>query len=583
MACEAPGSKAVFVDPRFSAGKEGISRRFRVESRPLRRNGRRGSHLRSSFSLAQRRTALNDRFSSVARRFEPALSKILRWIEGSRREDELSVRYDPDAISSYFQARPFRVIARVLAVASECSLFILSIVLDKTLDKSRENERRRAAEFLLLITKLGPTAIKIGQALSIRPDMVSTAYLEQLQKLQDKVSPFSNELATQMIEKNIGNDVFYDISSEPIAAGSLGQVYKARLKSNGDVVAVKVQRPGVLQVIACDLFILRLVAGTLQRMLKSHSDFVDLLDTWALRFFDELDYFKEANNAQRFIKSMSPVPMVVIPKVYMEYTSGQVLTTKWIDGEKLSEIREANALSLVNTALTCYLFQLLESGFLHADPHPGNLLRTEDGRLCILDYGLMTEVTEERQLAMIEYLAHVGNSDYVGVAEDLVKLGFLPDQTDPRMTTTIVPEVTRIFTELLRGGGARKVNMQEISNGIAKISKDYPLVVPSYFSLIIRAFSLLEGIGLEFDPDYTITKECYPYVAKRLVTDDSSRMRKVLKYFLYSENNQLNVTRLEYIFTSFQDFQKLMSLEQHSNDFPDDFAKQSVSLLLDPK
>ncbi|CAK9871622.1 unnamed protein product [Sphagnum jensenii] len=476
---------------------------------------------------------------------------------------DLPLRYDAVAIAAYFRRRPVDILIRSAQVMFRCSALTASILIDEFVGRKYEKEKLRASQLVELITRLGPTAIKIGQALSIRPDILPVTYLEELQKLQDRVPPFSNQQAKEIILEGLGKPaeaIFSEMSAEPVAAASLGQVYKARMQETGDLVAVKVQRPGVLEGISRDLFLLRTSAKVFQFIPLIQSDLVGLLDTWALRFFDELDYVQEGKNAIQFSKNMKSLPNVKVPGVYLEYTCRKVLTCEWVNGEKLSESNAADLLPLVTTALNCYLVQLLETGFLHADPHPGNLLRTPDGHLCVLDFGLMTEVTEDQRYTLVEYISHVVNSDYPRVAEDLVRLGFVPPElADPQKTAAVAPQLGRIMGQLIQGGGARKINVQQLTEDLVNISKDYVFVIPPYFALILRAFSVLEGIGLDADPDYSIVDECYPYLSKRLLTDDSPRTRAALQYFLYGDKKHLDMQRVESLTVGFQNFRALMT------------------------
>ncbi|KAH7278617.1 hypothetical protein KP509_38G049100 [Ceratopteris richardii] len=502
---------------------------------------------------------------------------------------DLPSRYDPDAIESYFSNRQWDVYLRLLQVLYEFSSFAASLFIDKAAGLEKENEKTRARELVSLIAKLGPTSIKIGQALSIRPDILPVTYLEELQNLQDKVPPFPNKEAEKLIQDGIGRsieDIFSEFSSEPVAAASLGQVYKAKLRESGDIVAVKVQRPGVLEGICRDLYILRIVARFAQSLPNVRSNLVALLDTWALRFFDELDYIREGENAIQFATDMKNLPNIIVPAVYMQYTS-----RKWVEGEKLSESKAEVSLQLVKVALNCYLIQLLESGFLHADPHPGNLLRTQNGSLCVLDYGLMTQITLDQRYAFIDYISHLVNNDYGLVAEDLVNLGFVPPElVDPEKTVAVVPQLSRVLGQLTQGGGARKVNFQQVIEDLSDMSKDYVFVIPPYFALILRAFSVLEGIGLAADPDYAIVEDCYPYLCKRLLTDDSPRAREALKYFVYAGEEQLDVTRVEELINGFQTFQSLTTITKsesgNNNRLPktpvDLASKQVLSLIFSP-
>lgn len=516
-------------------------------------------------------------------------SSVVTVNKTSEEKDTLPLRYDPEAIAAYFKKRPLAVVSRLLEVILDCSYFALGLAIDSATSTVKENEKQRAAEFVDLITKLGPTTIKIGQALSIRPDILPVAYLEELQKLQDKVPPFCNEVAKHLIEEGLGRpveEVLTELSSEPVAAASLGQVYRGTLREEGEMVALKVQRPGVLEGISRDLFLLRNAAQALQPLPYIQSDLVALLDNWAFRFFDELDYVQEGKNAEQFAENMKSIPNIKVPRVFMKYTSRKVLINEWVAGEKLSESREEDLLLLVNTALNCYLIQLLESGFLHADPHPGNLLRTADGCLCVLDFGLMTEVTEEQRYTFLEYISHLFNSDYEKVAEDLVRLGFVPPElVDPVKTAEVVPQISRILGQLRQGGGARKINVQQVTDDLAKMAEDYVFVIPPYFALILKAFSVLEGIGLEADPDYAIINGCYPYLSKRLITDDSPRARAALKYFLYGENDRLDVKRVEDILDGFETFQKLTMVPTTADNSgksvpPVDPAAKEVLLLV---
>ncbi|GBG66463.1 hypothetical protein CBR_g61506 [Chara braunii] len=480
-------------------------------------------------------------------------------VEKGRR---LPYSYDPEAIAAYFRGYPQKVILRATYIALRGAKLGLHLLLDWQRGQLAEMEKERARELQLLITQLGPTAIKIGQALSIRPDLLPVGYLEELQKLQDRVPPFSSEQARAIIQESLGqpaSEIFSELTEEPVAAASLGQVYKGRLRKNGDLVALKVQRPGVLEDISLDLFLLRNFAKIAKFVLRLNSDTVALLDTWATRFFDELDYVREAANAMRFAEDMKSLPHIIVADVYLEYTSRKVLTTKWIDGEKLSESSADDVGSLVDSMLYCYLTQLLETGFLHADPHPGNLLRTPEGNLCVLDFGLMTEVTEDQRYTLIEYVSHLLNSDYEKVAEDLVRLGFIPDRIDdPEEAAKIAPALSRVFGQLVQGGGFANVNVAKLTSDLAKMSEDYVFVIPPYFAMILRAFGVLEGIGLDADPNYAIVNGCYPYISKRLLIDDSPRVRGALQYFLYAGKDHINVDRLENLAGGLQSFRTLM-------------------------
>ncbi|KAI5067323.1 hypothetical protein GOP47_0017851 [Adiantum capillus-veneris] len=497
-------------------------------------------------------------------KLQSTVSKVHPQSDAEDAEEALPLHYDTEAISEYYTKRPLLVLSRACFVLLECSIVLVNILMDNALGKAKQNESLRASQLVNLITRLGPTAVKVGQALSIRPDLLSPTYLEELQKLQDCVPPFSSEEAKRMVFEGLGipiEDVYSQFSEEPIAAASLGQVYKAKLRDTEETVAVKVQRPDVLSNICLDLFIVRALAMGWQRLPnRDSSDLLSFIDHWASHFFQELDYIQEAKNMEEFSKNMRSLPNVIVPKAITQHTSRKVLTTTWISGEKLSDSKEADIPQLVSVALNCYLIQLLESGFLHADPHPGNLLRTTDGRLCVLDFGLMIQVTEEQRYALIDYISHLMNSDYEKVADDLIKLGFLPPHlVHDELATKILPQLSRVLSQLVKGGGLQQMDIQQIIADLAQMASQYSIVIPPYFAMILRAFSILEGIGLKNNPNYVIIDECYPYICKRLLTDDSPRARTALKYFLYGKRAQLDAHRVEAILKGFQNFRKTMS------------------------
>ncbi|KAH7332390.1 hypothetical protein KP509_20G085000 [Ceratopteris richardii] len=494
-------------------------------------------------------------------------------------EQALPLDYDIDMISQYYAKRPALVLSRICFILLECSILLVDVLLDYVLGRVSQTEHVRASQLADLITRLGPTAVKVGQALSVRPDLLPPAYIEQLKKLQDCVPAFSSDEARRTIFQELGasvDDIYSDFSEEPTAAASLGQVYKAKLRDTGEIVAVKVQRPDVLHTICLDLYIVRTLAITWQTLAdQTSSDLVNFIDHWATHFFQELNYIQEAKNIEVFRENMRSLTKVLVPKVFTQYTSHKVLTTKWIDGEKLSESKEADVPQLLSVALNCYLIQLLETGFLHADPHPGNLLRTTNGQVCVLDFGLMLQVTEEQRYALIDYISHLVNSDYENVADDLIELGFLPpDSMSTELMAEILPKIGATLSRLVKSGSRDPMDIEQIIGELVQMTANYSIVIPPYFAMILRAFSMLEGIGLSKNPNYVIIEECYPYICKRLLTDDSPRARTALKYFLYGNKAQLNLSRIEAMLTGFQNFQKTM--------IPASTSSGSQVLRLDP-
>jgi len=468
---------------------------------------------------------------------------------GSSQEDRLPYEYDPVKLKAFFSKRPDLIAKRVAQVMSTGGIVIGNFIMDSLSGKLKSDpdlEVKRAGELRDTITSLGPFFIKLGQALSIRPDILSPRSMVELQKLCDKVPSFDSKIAFATIESELGkpvDELFSEITPEPVAAASLGQVYKAKLRSTGEVVAVKVQRPKVLETVSLDLYLAREL-GLFTRNFPALSDRLDaaaLLDEFAYRFYQELDYVKECENGNKMRDQMKVLPDVVIPKNYREYTSRRVHVAEWIEGEKLSSSSASNVGALVNLGVITYLTQLLEFGFFHADPHPGNMMRTQDGKLCILDFGLMTEITDDQKYGMIEAIAHLLNRDYTEIGQDFVNLDFIPKGTD---TTPIVPALTKVFDAALAGGGAKSINFQELAGDLAEITFEYPFKIPPYFALVIRAIGVLEGIALVGNPNFAIIDEAYPYIARRLMTDDSPRLKAALRYMVYGREGSFDAERL---------------------------------------
>ncbi len=450
------------------------------------------------------------------------------------------LRYEPLALAAYYKKRPLQVLRRIFTVLAPSLSFAFGLWFDSKRGVVVKNDQRRASQLRELLTGLGPAYIKIGQALSTRPDLVPPVYLEELTKLQDQLPAFPNEIAYQFIQEELGalpEEIYSELSPEPIAAASLGQVYKGKLKSTGEEVAVKVQRPDLREGITIDLYILRRLAGWAKRTFKRvRSDLVGILDELGDRIFEEMDYIHEGQNAERFFQLYGHMKDVYVPNIYWEYTNRRVLTMEWINGTKLTNTAEIRAQGidaryLIEVGVQCSLRQLLEHGFFHADPHPGNLLATPDGKLAYLDFGMMSEIQPLQRYGLIEAIVHVVNRDFEGLAKDYVKLDFLSPETD---LTPIIPAFARVFANA-EGASVADLNIKSITDDLSSLMYEYPFRVPPYYALIIRSLVTLEGIAIFIDPNFKVLSEAYPYVSKRLLTDPAPQLRASLQDLLFKE------------------------------------------------
>lgn len=452
-----------------------------------------------------------------------------------------ALTYDPEEVAAYYGKRPLQAFLRFIGIFWPLIGFYLSLWWDRRIGQIQVREAKRAQQLRELLTHLGPAYIKVGQALSTRPDLVPPVYLEELTKLQDQLPPFPNEIAFHFIETELGaapEAIFAELSPHPIAAASLGQVYRGRLHS-GEAVAVKVQRPDLAQQITLDLYILRRLAQWATRNISQiRSDLVGIMDEFGSRIFEEMDYTHEGQNAKRFAQLYGHLPDIYVPHIYPEYTARRVLTMEWIEGIKLTRIDDLNergidATHLVNVGVQCSLRQLLEHGFFHADPHPGNLLATPDGKLAYLDFGMMSEVKPYQRYGLIEAVVHMVNRDFEGLAQDYVNLEFLTPDTDLR---PIVPALAEVFNNAL-GASVAELNFKSITDEFSALMYEYPFRVPAYYALIIRSLVTLEGIAINVDPNFKVLSKAYPYIAKRLLTDPAPALRTSLKELLFKDDS----------------------------------------------
>lgn len=459
--------------------------------------------------------------------------------------DFLPTSWNAAAVEAYYKRRPALVARRVLEVSTEALSYGAALLADMVAGTSERNMGPRADQAMQSIERLGPAYVKVAQAMSTRVDLLQPAYLIAIQRLQDRVPPFPDAQAYASIERSFGRplgQVFAQLSDTAVAAASLGQVYRGTLRDGGQEVAIKVRRPGVLDSVSLDLYLMRQVALQLRTMPSMRTDWVGIIDNWAGRFLDEMNYDLEADNTRQFKQDLSGLAGIVIPDVVEEGSTTDVLVTSWVQGERLTDSRAADVRQLCDTLLSAYLIQLLDTGLLHADPHPGNLLRTTDGRIAILDHGLIQDIPREYALTLLEYIAHLSVGDWDSLVDDLVALGFV-DSVDNKQA--LVGPLGAILTQLTAGGGARKVNIAVVMDEIEKMTQLYEFKVPPYFALILRTFSVIEGIALQSDPDYSIIKECLPYLSRRLLTDDDPRARAALKELLFAKGDHISLDRIE--------------------------------------
>jgi len=475
----------------------------------------------------------------------------------------LPLTYDKDAIQKYWSNQRNTLAKRWAEFVGLSLPFLTKMVSIFVQDGSLSNrEAELARDARIIIEKLGPTYIKMGQMMSVRPDVLPPAALHELKELQDNVKGFETSIAIQQIESELGaplNEVFSEISMEPIAAASLAQVYKARLLGSGEEVAIKVQRPRILETVSKDLYVLRRAAAVYQGLMnrfapQQKTNYEALLNEWAVGFYTELNFENEAAN-QIKLKEILKNTDVYVPHVYLNMTTRRVLVTEWVEGEKLSSVEPEIIKDLILPAQEAFLTQLLKVGFFHADPHPGNILLMDspkgNARLALIDCGLVATIDQADMDRMVSALIHLANKDYTSLVDDFIGLGILPQNCDRSL---VIPLMDKALTPYVKGGGAKKYEqeirkqygmdadgvtvggLQAMTSDALTVLNDIPFSIPPYFALLGRAIITLEGVALSGNPDYSIITEAYPFVARKLLSEDRPEIQQALQQVLYSSN-----------------------------------------------
>jgi predicted unusual protein kinase regulating ubiquinone biosynthesis (AarF/ABC1/UbiB family) len=393
---------------------------------------------------------------------------------------------------------------------------------------------KQAVWLIQSLVSLGPTFIKIGQALGTRADLLPLAYVKELATLQDQVPAFSTADAFARIEVELGRSLqecYAEIDSEPVAAASLGQVYRARL-ATGQEVAVKVQRPNLDQIISFDIAILYKIVKLTNRFFphaNENADWEGMLREFHATIFEEMDYVKEGRNADRFRYNFRTWNVIRVPKIYWTHTSRRVLTLDFIRGTKVTDVeqlraRRISAVKVNRLLVRSYLKQLLEDGFFHADPHPGNLLVLDSGHLAFFDFGMVGRITAKLQSQMIDAFFHVVARDVHGLGQDIINLNFLKPGVDPETVRPVVERLFEVYLNLRLG----EVKFKELTYDLAEVIYEYPFRLPANFTYIMRALMTLEGIGVVTDPGFSFFETAKPYAKEFMLRREGKAFRKLI-------------------------------------------------------
>lgn len=383
-----------------------------------------------------------------------------------------------------------------------------------------QRRRQRAIWIRETLLNLGPTFIKVGQFFSTRADLFPSEYVEELSKLQDRVPAFGYEQVVSIIESEQGKPVsaiFEYIEATPLAAASLGQVHRARLK-NGDEVVVKVQRPGLVRLFTIDLQILRGIAEFFQyrtKWGKGGRDWIGIYEECRRTLWEEVDYLNEGRNADTFRRNFRDLPKIAVPRVYWRYTSGRMLTLEYLPGIKVSDYEALAVAGLDRKAIAqlgahAYLRQLLKDGFFHADPHPGNIAVKTDGTLIFYDFGMMGRIKPDIKERLLVTLSGIASKDADKVVQSLVDLGALVPTADMTPVRRSVQYMLDNFMEKPFDG--ERVSVNAITEDLYQMAYDQPFRFPATFTFVMRALTTLEGLGKGLDPDFNFLGVATPFL-----------------------------------------------------------------------
>jgi ubiquinone biosynthesis protein len=402
-----------------------------------------------------------------------------------------------------------------------------ALSLEQYLEMGREFFRReprekvehysRAERTRMAIEELGPTFIKLGQILSTRPDLIPAEFVDEFEKLQDHVAPFEFGEVRRIVEEELGRpieSVFQSFLEEPLAAASIGQVHRAKLKEGADVV-VKVQRPGIRQIIEVDLEIMLHLASVMERHLEevqAHRP-TRIVAEFARAIEREIDYSLEASYMERFYGQFDGNTCIYVPKVYREASTERVLTTEYVDGIKASELDAIDKAGLDRKVITArgadLIFkQMFQFGFFHADPHPGNILVLPDNVICYLDYGLMGHLTRQTREDCVELLYALGRKDESMTVRALLKLVEYDESPARQPLERDVADfmARHVYRPL------KEMEMGKLFRGLFGLLSEHRLRIPHDLSLMLKALTTWEGVGRSLDPDFSVMEKAAPLV-----------------------------------------------------------------------
>lgn len=376
------------------------------------------------------------------------------------------------------------------------------------------------ARVRMIFAELGPTFIKLGQLLSTRPDLIPKDLARELSYLQDNVPPFGVREVRAQVEKELGappEKIFSSFDYRPLASASIGQVHRACLPDGTEVV-VKIQRPGLREIIERDLAVLEDLGELFKRsLLQQICDFDEILDVFRRQIRREMDFTIEAMNQEAFREIYRPYPQIVVPGVYWQYTTREILTMDLIRGAKLDTCehwfqRSGRGPGIARLLMTALLLPLFQEGIYHGDPHPGNILFLPGERLALLDFGLVGKLDRDFRFQMAQLMLAVEGRDVAKVAEITTKMGIT---TRPIDQHKLYEDLSDLLAKTCRLNNP-SINLGHLLNGMIDISLQHGIKMPGYFFTLGKAVVTGEGLAKRLDPHLNVIETVKPLAVEYL-------------------------------------------------------------------
>ncbi|MCM8766533.1 MAG: AarF/UbiB family protein [Candidatus Omnitrophica bacterium] len=365
-----------------------------------------------------------------------------------------------------------------------------------------------------ILEELGPTFIKLGQILSTRPDLIPFEYIKELEKLQDNVKPENFQIMREIIEKELDRkieDIFDEFDQQPIASASLSCVYKAVYK--GKEVAVKVQRPNIKKQIFTDIEILYDIANLIERFIKESEIYqpTKIVKEFEKSIKKEMNFLIEGKNIEIMKEKMKNFEKLFIPEVYREISTDKILVTEYIDGIKINKVEQwskfVNKEEILKNGADIILKQIFDIGFFHGDPHPGNILIMKNGKIALIDFGLVGHLDEERKYYIVSLLSGIIKGQTDRIIYTLKIMGSLNEKIDIHELKDEIENMIKIYEDI----PIKKIKIGEVIGDFFDIIRQYRIKIPISFSLMSKSIITLEGICHFIEPDFKLTEAIEPF------------------------------------------------------------------------